>query len=66
MNKLKMDKSQLSYDEYVQIVDEKVNLREGETSEIVVFLYQDSWTAQECIWHIDSVRRFNKTLEKSK
>jgi hypothetical protein len=43
MNKLKMNKEQLSYDEYVQIVDEKVNLREGETSEIVVFLYQDSW-----------------------
>ena len=63
MNKLKMNKSQISYDEYVQIVDEKVNLIDNETTEIVVFLYNDSWTAQECIQHIDSVRRFNKTLE---
>jgi hypothetical protein len=57
-----VNKERMTYDEYVSTVDERVNLRENEASEIVVFLYQDSWSVKECCDHIKSVRSFNEKI----
>jgi len=58
-----MNKERMTYDEYVQAVDEQVNLVLNETSEIVVYLYQDNWTVKECVDHVKSVRSFNKKIK---
>lgn len=58
-----MNKERMTYDEYVQAVDEQVNLILNETTEIVVFMYNDSWTAKETCDHVKSVRDFNKKIK---
>lgn len=55
---------QITYSYYEKLVDNKVNLTENEKTEIVQFMYKDGWSIKETCWHIDSVRRFNKTLKE--
>lgn len=55
---------QLSYKDYEKLVDDKVSLIENEKTEIVQFMYNDGWFIKDTINHIDSVRRFNKTLKE--
>ena len=54
---------QLSYEDYLKEVNSKIELLPNEESEIVSFLYQDNWSVKDCCNHIDSVRRFNKTVK---
>ena len=55
---------QMSYSTYEKLVDSKTNLTESEKTEIVQFMYQSGWSVKDTINHVDSVRRFNKTLKK--
>jgi len=54
----------ISYNQYEKLVDNKVCLTENEKTEIVQFMYKDGWSIKDTINHIDSVRRFNKTLKE--
>jgi hypothetical protein len=54
---------QMTYSYYESEVNKKVQLTENEKTEIVQFLYDGGWSIKDCVNHIDSVRRFNKTLK---
>lgn len=65
MNELKKNKDHLSYEDYLQIVDDQLGgLFPNEDTEIIVYMYESDWTVKECIDHIKSIRDFNKKLDR--